>query len=491
MQETKENEVTAQEKNTVINVNPNAINGQDKCPSCGSTDISLNPATGLLRCNFCRHELPADLVQDLDLAGLEGDNTGMGAQDINGDAQDTMITLKCTSCGAEVVVDTKESAQARCHWCRNYLSINEQIPNGATPDAVLPFKITKEEAKEAIEKFVGKRTFYALPKFKKEFKSENILGVYFPYLLVDIRAQAKFSGEAEKLIRQYFVRSGKHTVTYYDADLYKVSRNFEILVDDLAIEASKDKLSYTATKTNNIINSIMPFDTENCVHWNANYLRGFTSEKRDINKASVQDTVSLQLEDVARFGINSTLAQYNRGVRWSTVSVDLVGQQWKATYLPVWLYSYQQEKMSGQMIHYLALNARTKEVMGSVPLNTFRLFMVSASLEALSVFFWWIYLIDQDAGWIVMTIGFIYYALIYARYRNSNVRHYHEKETKKEVKDVQGEDHFLSHRYRLRSSKIQGANNHDVKGASGKRGLSTQILESLDGQNDDGQPFLP
>ena len=32
------------------------INGQIKCPKCGATDISQNPNTGKLRCNFCRHE---------------------------------------------------------------------------------------------------------------------------------------------------------------------------------------------------------------------------------------------------------------------------------------------------------------------------------------------------------------------------------------------------------------------------------------------------
>ena len=27
-----------------------------KCPKCGATDISLNPRSGKLRCNFCRYE---------------------------------------------------------------------------------------------------------------------------------------------------------------------------------------------------------------------------------------------------------------------------------------------------------------------------------------------------------------------------------------------------------------------------------------------------
>ena len=82
------------------------------------------------------------------------------------DAKDIM-TLKCSSCGAEVVIDTASATQARCHWCRNTLSINEQIPNGAIPDAVLPFKISKEEARTQIESFVKKENSLLILNLKK------------------------------------------------------------------------------------------------------------------------------------------------------------------------------------------------------------------------------------------------------------------------------------------------------------------------------------
>ena len=36
----------------------------------------------------------------------------------------------------------------------------------------------------------------------------------------------------------------------------------------------------------------MPFDTENCVKWNANYIKGYTSEKRDVNN-SINDLTTL------------------------------------------------------------------------------------------------------------------------------------------------------------------------------------------------------
>ena len=109
--------------------------------------------------------------------------------DINNESDKNVVTLKCSSCGAEVVIDTAEITQARCHWCRNTLSVNEQVPNGAVPDVVLPFKLTKAEAKQKIEEFVNKRKFYAHPKFVEEFTTDNVMGVYCPYMVV-----ASFAG---------------------------------------------------------------------------------------------------------------------------------------------------------------------------------------------------------------------------------------------------------------------------------------------------------
>ena len=53
-----------QENNaTVIKTDVDAKDGQNKCPKCGATDISLNPKNGKLRCNFCRHEFEPEKLE--------------------------------------------------------------------------------------------------------------------------------------------------------------------------------------------------------------------------------------------------------------------------------------------------------------------------------------------------------------------------------------------------------------------------------------------
>lgn len=474
--------VGERDKNENINIikdTDQVKDGQVKCPKCGSTDISTNTKTGKLRCNFCRHEFDLDMAEaDDEISSLEGSKSRSGAADIDLEASN-IITLKCESCGAEVVIDTATSTQARCHWCRNTLSINSKIANGAVPDVILPFSVTKNEAKEEIENFVGQRKTFAHPQFIKEFNAENICGVYFPYMLVDINGHMKLSGKGEILTNTRTVKDGDDEKTIYDADLYRVGRDFDISIDDLSIESSLDKLDYSSKeKTTNIINSIMPFDTENCVKYNANYLKGYTSEKRDTNISDLKKITDVWGSDVARFAIKDTIEEYDRGVNWEEEEFIVKGDSWKASYLPVWLYSYMENKDDKHVLHYVAVNARTKETMGSVPINFKKLFMASVLVEVISfliaLVLWFVAAFDifddtkfQDSRnffWLLLVAGFIYYFNVYSKYRNQDARHSYEIENKHEVTNLISHDEFIRHEYGLKNSCIDGENSCEIKG---------------------------
>lgn len=73
----------------IVKTDEGSKDGQNKCPSCGSTDISVNAKTGKLRCNFCRHEFEPEKIQGMetDITKLEGEIMGSGTQDIVADAR--------------------------------------------------------------------------------------------------------------------------------------------------------------------------------------------------------------------------------------------------------------------------------------------------------------------------------------------------------------------------------------------------------------------
>ncbi len=474
----------------VVQTDVGAKDGQNKCPKCGSTEISTNVNTGKLRCEFCRHEFEPEKVAGMvtNIGELKGEVMGSGAQDIIADTKD-VLTFKCSSCGAEVVIDTASATQARCHWCRNTLSVNQQIPNGSIPDVVLPFSVKKDIARAEIEKFVGKRKFFAHPKFKQEFTTENVMGVYFPYMLVDVNTHANLTGEGEHQTRKYYRGSGNNQRAYYDADLYHVEREFDLTINGLSVESNSDRLKTDSKdKTNNIINAIMPFDTENCVKYNANYLKGYTSERRDTNVKELREIVEVQSKDIARFSANDTLKEYDRGVAWSNEQLDVKGIQWQAAYLPVWLYSYQEVKKDKKLLHYVAVNARTKETMGSVPIHMPMLYGISALVELLG--FILMLFVEDDIRYAFLLAGFIFFAIIYARYRNAGARHTYEKDTKKEMKNVRKVDTFIKSKKGLTNPVMEGANNKILNGtkigksvASGGKGVANQAMNSIINNN--------
>lgn len=374
--------------------------GLNHCPRCGSTEVRQRPGSDRLICIYCRHEWAVTRVEEAfglgeGIADLRGTQVASGARDIAADAQ-SLRSYKCTGCGAEVVINTETAMTARCHWCRHVLGVNEQIDNGAVPDAVLPFSIRKEDAVARINQFVGKRKLFALKAFKEEFKPENVVGVFLPYMVVDARGNADVAGVGEIQTHSYTRGEGNKKETFYDADVWRVQRHIDFTVDDLPLESSARRGQLdTRTNTHNVINTILPFDTKNAVKWNASYLVGYTSEKRDRDVQQLMPRLQEQMLSIARARLQPGMRRYDRGVRWEQERMDLKGTRWVAMYLPVWLYAYHQPgpggRAKGGMRHYIAVNGRTGETMGSVPVQRWKLLLAALTIgtvvEGLALWF--------------------------------------------------------------------------------------------------------
>lgn len=377
-------ELRAPDPAAIDTADPSLRDGVNRCPKCGSTEVRQRPGSDRLICLYCRHEWTAARVEEAfglgeGISDLKGVQVASGARDIAADAA-RLRSYKCGGCGAEVVINTDTALTARCHWCRHVLGANEQIDDGAVPDAVLPFRIKKDDAVARIRQFVDKRRLFALDAFKAEFTPENVVGVYLPYMVVDARGQAEAAGFGEIQTRKYTREQGKHKQTYYDADIWRVRRRLDFTVDDLTLESSATRGHLDVrTNTHNVINTILPFDTKNAVQWNASYLVGYTSERRDRNVQHLMPKLQDQMLSVARARMQSSVQRYDRGVRWEAERIDLQGTRWVSMVLPVWLYAYRQPGRGG-LLHYIAVNGRTGETMGSVPVQRWKLLLAALTI---------------------------------------------------------------------------------------------------------------
>ena len=453
-----------------------------RCPNCGGSDIRFDVESGKLKCTHCRLLIEGVRSNEADdVSALTGKIISGGAKKIIDDK--TMVTLKCSACGAKVIVNTDEATSARCPWCRHILSITDKLPNGAVPDLILPFKVPHKDAVQLISKYIKKHRSIAESGFVHEFCDSAVMGVYLPYMVIDMNVHAKMSGEGEVETRRYVVGSGDDKETRYDADVYEVSREFDVAIDDLTIEASSDRLNQdTLINTNNVINAIMPFDTQNAMEWDPRYVRGFSCERRDVDVEDLDRRVKLQVEDVMKFRMRNIISEYRRGVHWDKMRLEQRGVKWKTAYLPVWLYSYLDENRNGKnVLHYVAVNGRSEEVVGSTPINWTRVMSMIAILPSIA------FLYDIALGCLAlrgvynsvfMTIGIVLSSVAFLwiptwavamgikthESRNRDARHMHERDTRAEISNVERSDSFKSSLHGLTHSMMLNRNDNTIKG---------------------------
>ena len=454
--------------------------GINVCPHCGSTELGVDVTTGKLMCMHCRTNVEQALANGTvsEIQNLSGDTYSKGAGQME-ESRAHYVSFECKNCHKQVVFDANEESTKRCPWCRNVFVNMDQIPNGKMPDTVLPFKVTKQDAILKINEFVSKRRRYANPEFKKEYNAANVMGVYLPYMVVDINARVDLSGIGE-------IGTGHHTRNsdgtgsiVYDADRYKIERHFNIAIDDLTIEASAEKFKQDYyINTTNVINSVMPFDTENCVQWTPYALRSYSMEKRDIEADELYEPVKNQAFDISRTKILETTTEYDRGVFWENSEMKMNGTDWKFAQMPVWLYSYVEKLPDerGQMLHYVAVNARTGKTMGSIPIYKPKLVLHNMLIGLLAWVLgitWFIFLFHDDfelrlGGALLIAIvpEIVFYFSIRTKYRNDTARFKHETEVKSTISNLTQSDTFsqkiTSSDSRLKGNDLKGVNIHNT-----------------------------
>lgn len=371
--------VTLPDGPQIIATPEGAGDGVNRCARCGASDVVYNAATAKFMCGFCRFEwsvegIDATMGLSEGIEKLKGTVMSSAAVDITD--QDALITLHCDGCGSDVVIDTDKNLRARCHWCKHELSLNNKVPNGAVPDGILPFAVTKQQAMANIQAFVDERKSFAKAEFSSTFRPENVMGVYLPHMTVDGNITARLDGVGE--ILEARIKVGENQ-TRYRIRRFKLLRTFKVAIDDVVVASSFDKVNIKSDiSTNNIINAILPFDVKNIVRFNSNFLGDtYTSERRDMDIAQAKSYAGDHFLTIARASAASTITGYDRGVRWDAEQVQIVGSRWTSVLLPVWLYGFIEQKDGAAITHYIAVNGRSGATMGSVPINKGKAALVS------------------------------------------------------------------------------------------------------------------
>ncbi len=273
------------------------------------------------------------------------------------------VSVTCPNCGA-LLVGSSRSMSIKCHWCHTVISADKYIDNPRLPDRLLPFSITKEDAIKKIDQYLADKKEFAKKDFLDNYNLNEIIPVYLPYMLVDIKAHSVNTGTGEKNIPP---PSNEWKKRRYYINISKVVREFDLNIDDLIIESSNSNSFDSVNATSNVISAVSPFDTENSIQFNVNFLNGFSAENRELDIDLLNSKIPKIVSDIAEDIAEKNTNDYDRGVSWNDSTNNIISTNWSSALLPVWLYSYYEKDSSGNKTYYIAVNGRTGKTIGSIP----------------------------------------------------------------------------------------------------------------------------
>ena len=275
--------------------------------------------------------------------------TSAGAEWQDGET-DGLKTYVCKSCGGEIVGDDTTAATS-CPYCDNPVVLSGQFTGNLKPDYVIPFKLDKNAAKEALKNhYKGKRL---LPKvFKEANHIDEIKGVYVPFWLFDADVNANITYKATRT-RTWSDSKYDYTETSY----FSVYRGGTVGFERVPVDGS-------SKMADDLMESIEPFDFSGAVDFQTAYLSGYLADKYDVGaeesieransriKKSTEDTFASTVQGYTRVWPEMTNVQLNNGIA-------------KYALYPVWLLNTTWEGKK----YTFAMNGQTGKFVGNLPLD--------------------------------------------------------------------------------------------------------------------------
>ena len=276
---------------------------------------------------------------------------------MNNTIDNKVISATCPNCGVTLVASLYEPV-VKCHWCHTIIPASLYNEDFVLPERILPFRVTKRAAERITTDFIDDKNEFADLEFLKNFDSEKLVPVYLPFNLIDFSFHSENSGVGEKLVTRYGFAGNKRI-----SELCQVKRNFDLSVKDIVVNNYSGIEYDVSSSFSNIVRAVSPFDTENSVEFNPNFLNGFTTEYRELNDQFMKERIEAIIPMFAKHERSNLTKIYDISMKWNPPKNKLLEAHSSTIYLPVWLYSYYHDNK----VYYIGVNGRTGAVAGFIP----------------------------------------------------------------------------------------------------------------------------
>lgn len=329
-----------------------------KCPCCDA-GLRFSGAEQKLTCEYCDNSFELDTIRQYNEALNDTQEEGFEWDDHEdvqwtGDEQEQMRTFLCQNCAGELITDGTTAATF-CPYCDDPVVIPGRLSGGLRPDAVIPFKTTKEDAQNALLKLCKGKPL--LPKdFTSKQRLEKITGMYVPFWLYDCAGSVDGQYKATRVKR--WSDSRYH---YTRTDHFMLTRAAKAEFKAIPMDGSS-KMDDT------VMESIEPFNKNDAVDFDTAYLSGFLADKYDVEAKSGETRIRLRVGNTLDDLLAPSFSGYSSVV---PTSKQLRVDHNKARYvlLPVWMLNTRY----GDKTYTFAMNGQTGKMTGELPIDKKRM----------------------------------------------------------------------------------------------------------------------
>lgn len=343
-----------------------------KCPCCDA-GLKFDSEQQTVACEYCGNTFTLDQLRDIDDYNSVSDESVF---DWNDEAHtketvdtENMCVYSCPSCGAEIV-GAENMAATECAYCTNPVIVSEKLSGMLKPDLIIPFSVSKDEAKAAYKNFIkGKKLLPNL--FAEENRIEKMTGIYVPFWLFDCNSDGTFSYTASNT-RVWSDSKYRYTKT----DYYSVIREGRLSFLKVPVDAS-------VKMADEYMDALEPYNYNELKDFDMSYISGYYADRYDTAAMDSRERASRRIRESTENIIRGTVNGYSSVIK-KHGNVNTSVESTKYALLPVWILNTKYK----DTIYTFAVNGQTGKFVGELPVDKKKyykwLFGVTAAVFAVS-----------------------------------------------------------------------------------------------------------
>ncbi len=359
--------------------------------------MKFDPAAGMMKCPFCGRTaaVPSNTAPAAVAAASQATSPAVATpapdhlrchplEEFLSKAQAHLATMapqalevNCAACGSSVTFQPPEVAGS-CPFCGSAIVAQAKAADPlVAPDAVLPAKISKQQAQSSVKDWLSSRWF-APNALKTMARQEGINGVYLPFWSYDANTSSDYMGERginRTETESYTDSQGnRQTRSRTVTDWYPCAGHVDVNFEDVLIAASR-------SVQENKLNGLQPWGLEQLQPYEPGYLAGFKAQRYQVELPDGYN----EAKQVMEGGIRNAVCRDIGGDEQRVLSLQTMYSNvgFRHLLLPVWIGAYRFQNKPYQVV----VNAATGHVQGERPYSAIKIAMlVIAILIVLMIF---------------------------------------------------------------------------------------------------------